>query len=170
MCKDMEACCCCIPLKAGTIVILILNLLGYIGGFFDVTNPYYLTWGILGSIITVLALVGVVQNNRTLLMIYFWWCLVAILLFIGVAIAIIIAFGVACAAVYDAAHTNSITGARDIDYSEADRNSFAGACALLPSIAFGIGLAIWLPLEIHFMCVVRSYAHSLSPDTVSTWL
>lgn len=169
MCKDMEACCCCIPLKAGTITILILNLLAYLGGFADTTNTYYLIWGVLGALVTVLALIGVVQNNRTLLMIYFWWCLVAIFLFIGVAIASIVLVGVVCGEVYDAAHSD-FNGVKDNTWNQADKTSLAGTCALFPSIIWGILAAIYLPLEIHFMCVVRSYAHSLAPDTVSTWL
>jgi len=173
MCKDMDACCCCIPLKTGTIIILVLNLVGYAVSFAtSMGNAIAITWACLGVLVSILALVGVVQNNRTLLMIYFWWVLIAMLLFIGVAITTIVAFGVACAATYDAAHqtvdmqTGAITNTGNAD----ERAQWASACALIPTIAFGIAAAIYLPLEIHFMCVVRSYAHSLSPDTVSTWL
>jgi len=111
-------------------------------------------------------LVGIHQKSRSVVMIYFYWIFLCLIALIVWCIIVLVVWGRTCNDGVDAA----MQGTEDDPAYDTLNDGVTAWCVLLVALPLIIVLSVWTPIMSHYMCVFRSYAHSLEPESVSTWL
>lgn len=166
-CSESTKCCCCIDLHCGCITILIFNIISYIIWFAQRYEPEYSkAMSCFGFLMSIVGLIGIHQKSRSVVMIYFYWmflCLVALIVF---CIIVLVVWGGLCNDGVDAA----MEGTEGDPAMDSLNDGVTAYCVLIVAMPLIVVLSVYTPIVGHYMCVFRSYAHSLEPESVSTWL